>query len=156
MSDTVYLELNDKKFECRRVSVSWQMMKFAVAQREAATPIPHPKEFELATHREICKSCADVSSKRNNAGMTLMATMHDTILRLLRPSERERFEEYMIDAELEPEELENAIGEVIAAIGSQGKDKGTSSPSLHSEEQTDLPLRTVSLQPVSVDVHNAT
>lgn len=143
--DGVYLILGTQMFGCRSVSVSWQMMKFAVAQRNANAPIPHPKDFENKKHLELCKSCADISKRRNDAGMSLMTTMHDTVLILLQPEERERFEEFMITAELEPEELENAIGNVIAAVGSgKGKAKGTSSHSSESSEKTQPPSRTIS------------
>lgn len=154
--DTVYLTLGGHDFACRRVSISWQMMKFAVAQRDANAPIPHPKDYELETHRSACKSCSDIHKRRNDAGMTLMATMHDAVKILLRPDERDRFEDYMSTAELEPEELENAIGDAIARIGSQGKAKGTSSHSSAQQEATPQHSRTISFAQGSEAYRDAT
>lgn len=134
--NSIYLTLDGHDFECRRVSVTWQMMRFAIATRDANAPIPHPKEFDDPKHLERCKSCADIAKRRNDAGMGMMATMHDTVMKLLKPHERDRFELFMRDAEVEPDELEHAIGDVIARIGSEGKDKGTSSHSSSSQDQT--------------------
>lgn len=114
----IYLTIKGEQFECRRVSVSWQMMKFAKAQRDANVVIPKglPKDSQRFK---------DLSAKRNSAGMLMMAVMLETVNILLKPHERDRFDEFMETASmdgLEPNELENAIGEVIAAVGGeQGK-----------------------------------
>lgn len=133
----VYLTIGDEQFECRRVSTSYQMMKFAKAQREAQVHIPSglPKESE---------KYKALTAKRNAAGMAMMATMLETITILLKPHERERFDTYMTDVSmgegLEPNALENAIGEVIAAVGGeQGKaGQNTASPSSDSSETTNV------------------
>lgn len=131
------LNIRDEAFECRHVDVSYQMMKFAVAQRKAQVVIPKgmpegPRKTELET-------------KRNAAGMTLMDIMLSTVMILLKPHERERFDTFMEDLgmsdnPLKPGEFQDAIGEVIAAAGGQeGKEsKGgtTSSQSSYSSQTT--------------------
>lgn len=133
------LVIRDETFECRRVDVSYQMMKFAVAQRKAQVTIPKnmpdgPKKKEM-------------EAKRNAAGMSLMDTMLSTVMALLKPHERDRFDEYMNDLAmsenpLKPGEFQEAIGEVIAAAGGQeGKEKKeetTSSPSSSSSQTTNV------------------
>ncbi len=120
----LYLRIRDEKFECRRVSISWQMMQFARAQRAAQVDIPRNLDRNSERYKEL-------SEKRNNAGMRLMSLMLDSIMVLLKPHERERFEEYMdkISSDgLEPNELESAIGDVIGQVGGErGKEEPTTS-----------------------------
>lgn len=137
--DGLTLVIRDEEFECRRVDVSYQMMKFAVAQRKAQVVIPKgmpdgPRKKEL-------------EAKRNAAGMSLMDTMLSTVMILLKPHERERFDTFMeeigmSDKPLLPGEFQEAIGEVIAAAGGQegqGKAGGTtSSPSSSSSTTTNV------------------
>lgn len=146
----VYLIIADEKFECRRVSVTWQMMQFAEAQRKANTNIPrlpedHPKVIEA--HRI-----------RNEAGMEMMSTMLKTIRVLLKPYERTRFEEFMdtlsqSEEGIEPGALESAIGEVIAAVGGQaGKGKAeqnTAVQSSVSSQTTNENVRVISFNKVT-------
>lgn len=131
------LTIRDEDFECRRIDVSYQMMKFAVAQRQAQVPIP--KNMPDGPRKE------ELTAKRNAAGMSLMDTMLNTVMALLKPHERERFDEFMNDLAmsdhpLNPGEFQEAIGEVIAAAGGQqGKEKkeGTTySPSSSSSTTT--------------------
>lgn len=138
--DGLTLNVRDESFECRHVDVSYQMMKFAVAQRKANVVIPTGLDKESQRYR-------DLSEQRNEAGMMLMATMLETVNILLKPHERQRFDTYMSevsmsDSPLKPGEFQDAIGEVIAAAGGQqGKDeKGqtTSSPSYSSSTETSV------------------
>ncbi len=144
MADAIYLDLGEEKFECRRVAITWQMMKFAVTQRNARVQIPthlpeeHPK-----------RKAAE--EKRNAAGMELLAIMHDTILILIKPDERDRFEEFMSTAELKPNELESAIGSVISQLGgaddTEGKPQQESSDSVDSQNTTSQTSRVISFAP---------
>lgn len=119
-SDGLVLIVKGESFECRRVGTSWQMMQFAKARQAANIVVPkglpetHPRRIEL-------------EEKRNNAGMAMLSTLYDTAMVLLKPSERDRFSQFMDEQSLsddgiEPGELEQAIGEVIAAsAGESGK-----------------------------------
>ena len=117
-NDGIYLLIRDKSFECRRVSTTWQMMKFAQAQRDAQVEIPKGLPENSERYQLL-------NDKRSAAGLLMMSTMRETVMVLLKPYERERFEEYMEEVSLdglEPSELENAIGDVIAvASGGLGK-----------------------------------
>lgn len=137
----VYLTIRDEQFECRRVNVSWYIMKFARAQRKAQINIP--KNMPQGPMR------TELEEKRNSAGIELMAIMLDTVNCLLKPHERDRFENYMdtiSETGLEPGELENAIGNVIAAVGGNEEGKADrSSDSLDSQQTTSESVRVISL-----------
>jgi hypothetical protein len=116
----IQLVVRGESFECRRVSTSWQMMQFAKAQRESRITVPKGLPEDSPKRKEL-------EERRNNAGMRMMALLLDTCMILLKPGERQRFEDFMDaasadDEGLESGELENAIGDVIAAAGGeQGK-----------------------------------
>lgn len=138
--DGLMLLIRDEAFECRRVDVSYQMMKFAVAQKKAGVVIPKGLDKDSQRYK-------DLMEQRNEAGMSLMATMLETVTILLKPAERGRFDNYMAevsmsDNPLKPGEFQDAIGEVIAAVGGQeGKDKKertTSSRSSSSSTETNV------------------
>lgn len=128
VDNTVYLELQGEKFACRKVGLTWEMMKFAKAQRVAQLKAPHPaKDPEGLAHS--CKACDDIRSKQQEAGTDAMIGLHSMIIKVLKPTERDRFNMFMDDAELEQNELESAIGDVIAtfggeADGTEGKELG--------------------------------
>lgn len=137
--DGLTLVIRDEEFECRRVDVSYQMMKFAVAQRKAQVPIP--KNMPKGPKRE------ELEAKRNAAGMSLMDTMLSTVMILLKPHERERFDAFMeeigmSEKPLLPGEFQEAIGEVISAAGGQegkgSREETTSSPSSSSLPTTNV------------------
>lgn len=141
VAPSVYLTVGGQKFLCRRVSVTWQLMQFAKAQQAANITVPrnlpedHPKRKEL-------------EEKRNAAGMKLLSTMYDTIMKLLDPRERDSFEDFMSTADLEPDELEKAIGDVISAIGNDdesGKPQEASAHSSASHQPTNDSVRVISL-----------
>ncbi len=138
----IYLKIRDREFECRKVSTTWQMMKFAKAQRAANITIPSGLPKDSPKRKEL-------EEKRNAAGMQLLELLLETAMILLKPHERDDFESYMdeISAEgLEPNELENAIGDVIAAAGGEeGKAEPTTvSPSSASSGTHSENVRVIS------------
>lgn len=140
----IYLSIRGEDFECRRVSISWQMMQFAKSQRAANITIPKGLPDDSPKRKEL-------EEKRNEAGMKMMSLLLDSALILLKPHERERFETYMDEVSedgLELGELENAIGAVIAAAGGQeGKAEATTStPSSASSQTTSENVRVVSFK----------
>lgn len=139
MADAIYLTIGKEMFECRRVAITWQMMKFAVIQRQARIKVPEYLD-------ETDPKRVAVEERRNAAGMELLAIMHDTIMLLIRPEERDRFEEFMMSAELLPNELESAIGNTIAQLGgAEGKPvQAESSDSVDSPNTTSQTSRVVS------------
>lgn len=146
----IYLVLGKERFAAKRVSVSWQMMQFAVQQKKSKVFIP---THLPADHPE--RKAAE--EKRNDAGMELMVIMHDIVMKLLRPFERERFIEFMATAELDPGELESAIGDLIGAMGGEGEGKegGKPSQSSPSEPTTSEPSRVLSFGPGKQAKHAA-
>jgi hypothetical protein len=139
----VFLHVGGEAFECRKVSVTWHMMRFAKAQKAArAIKVPDhlPKDNPERKAAE---------EKQNELGMDLLAVMYDVIMVILKPHERERFEEFMSTAEVKPQELEDAIGEAIAEIGGgKGKVKqATTSPSVESQPNTNGKSPAVSSTP---------
>lgn len=138
-SDGLCLIIKGEAFECRRVGTSWQMMQFSKAQQAANVRVPDPIEGHVKEDNGkkvdecdcgACKKRRALEEKRNNAGMAMLATLHDTAMVLLKPSERDRFRDFMNDASMsdegiEPGELESAIGEVIAAAGGEEGKAGT-------------------------------
>lgn len=132
--DGLNLYIRDEVFECRRVDVSYQMMKFAVAQRKAQVAIP--KNMPDGPRK------TDMEAKRNAAGMSLMDTMLSTVMILLKPHERERFDAFMeelgmSEKPLLPGEFQEAIGEVISSAGGQeGKDSKEETTSSHSSSSS--------------------
>lgn len=145
-SNGLVLIVRDHEFECRRVGTSWQMMQFAKAQQAANITIPkgmapdHPRRKEL-------------EEKRNRAGMLMLSTLHDTAMTLLKPSERESFRSYMdelslSDEPLMPGELEEAIGNTIAASAGEEPGKADTPTPRHSSESsptTSEPVAVISL-----------
>lgn len=125
-------------FECRRVGTSWQMMQFSKAQQAASITIPKGLPEDSPRRKEL-------EEKRNEAGMRMLSALFDTAMVLLKPHERDRFREFM-DAEsmsedgIKPGELEEAIGNVIAAAaGEQGKaGMGIQAPSSDSSQTTSM------------------
>lgn len=135
--DGLTLNIREASFECRRVDVSYQMMKFAVAQKKASVVIPKGLDKESQRYK-------DLTEQRNEAGMLLMATMLETVTILLKPHERQRFDTYMSevsmgDNPLNPGEFQDAIGEVIAAAGGQeGKEQKEQTTSSRSSSSSNL------------------
>lgn len=141
----IFLTIRGRDFECRKVSVSWQMMQFAKAQRAANIVIPSGLPEDSPRRKEL-------EEKRSAAGMKMMSLLLDTMMILLKPHVRDEFEEYMDEISedgLEQGELENAIGAVIAAAGGeQGKaERTTSTPSSASSQTTSENVRVVSFKP---------
>jgi len=135
-SNGLELIIKGEGFECRRVGTTWQMMQFSKAQQAANITVPkglpedHPRRIELET-------------KRNEAGMKMLSALYDTAMVLLKPGERDRFREFMDEQALteegiNPGELEEAIGNVIAAAGGESGKAGsrTSRPSSASSNNT--------------------
>lgn len=126
---TVYLILGERSFPCRRVGVSWHMMQFGHAQRKAQRiRTPHA---DVADPNDVskkipcaCGQCKKAQSERTDAGMEMMNAMRALILKILKPEVKEDFVDFMDEAELEPNELEEAIGNVIGRLGGQDPDKG--------------------------------
>lgn len=131
-SNGLFLSVGEELFACRKISVSWHMMQFGHAQREASRIKPPHKDGEcpgpyVNEEKEQCKYCAEASDQRSQAGMDLMAAMRSLILKVLKPEERDRFIRYMDDeAELKEGELEEAIGDVLSQLGGQDKNKDRS------------------------------
>lgn len=143
-SDGLVLMIKDEEFACRRVGTSWQMMQFAKAQQAANTTIPSRLLPDDPRRKEL-------EEKRNSAGMKMLATLYDTAMVLLQPHERDRFRDFMDDESMsedgiKPGELEEAIGNVIAAAGGEkGKaDTRTSRPSSESSPSTSQSTRVIS------------
>jgi hypothetical protein len=138
----IHLTIRGEDFECRKVSVSWQMMQFAKAQRAANITIPSGLPEDSPKRKEL-------EERRSAAGMKMMSLLLDTTMILLKPHERERFEEYMdtiSEDGLEQGELEQAIGAVIAAAGGEkGKaERTTVAQSSASSQTTSENVRVVS------------
>lgn len=131
----IYLEVGKERFECRKTSVSWHMMQFGHAQREASRIKPPHKDGEcpfdgaLADRPENykCHACKTANEQRSQAGMDLMAAMRSLILKVIKPHERERFIYFMDEeADLDEGELEEAIGSVLSRLGNQDANKDRS------------------------------
>lgn len=146
----IYLVIREREFECRRVSTTWQMMKFAKAQREANVTIPSGLPQDSPKRKEL-------EDKRNKAGMQMLELLLETALVLLKPHERDEFQSYMdeISADgLKPNELEEAIGNVIAAAGGEEAGKAeqtTASPSSASSGTPNENVRVISFNKATQD-----
>lgn len=128
----IYLVINGEHFKCRKVSVSWQMMNFAAAQKKARS-IHVPEHLPEDDSRR-----KDAEERRNAAGLDAMVAMQQITLKLLKPEERERFDTFMAENDVEPGVLEEAIGDVIAAIGAQDDDKGKAQQSPSPSSTSDM------------------
>jgi len=147
----LYLTIRDEAFELRRVSINYQMMKFAVARRNADVHVP-----EHLPEKDPRRVKAE--EKRNAAGMEIMALLLDATNILLKPHERDRFDQFMTelsmsDEGLKPGELEEAIGAAMAAVGG-AEEKGkapvnTSSDSSPGSENTKPNVRVISSRKVT-------
>lgn len=139
-SDGLVLIVRGEDFECRRVGTTWQMMQFSKAQQAANIRVPDAIEGHVTkvdgkvTDNCDCRPCVkrrELEEKRNEAGMKMLSALYDTAMVLLKPSERDRFREFMDEAGMSEEginngELEEAIGKTIAAAsGESGKAGGT-------------------------------
>ncbi len=125
-SNGLVLIIKGHEFECRRVGTSWQMMQFSKAQQAASITIPKGLGAGHADNCECgqCARKADLEEKRNAAGMKMLSALYDTAMVLLKPGERDRFREFMDEQGLTEEgidngELEEAIGNVIAAAAGE-------------------------------------
>lgn len=138
-SNGLVLIIKGEEFECRRVGTSWQMMQFSKAQQAASLTVPRDLGHDAKCTCPHCKRRAEIEEKRNAAGMRMLSALYDTAMVLLKPSERDRFSTFMDEQGLTEDgidngELEQAIGNVIAAAGGEeGKaDTATSRPSSRS------------------------
>lgn len=162
----IFLTIRDEEFEIRRVSITYPMMKFAQARRKAEIRVPEhlPKDDPRRVKAE---------EKRNEAGMEIMALLLDATNILLKPSERDRFDQFMTelsmsDEGLKPGELETAISDAMATVGGadeQGKAEDTSSTSSNGSPTTKPNVRVISSRKVTPEdglpttpqfVHDAT
>lgn len=147
----LFITIRDESFEIRRVSVSYPMMKFAQARRKADVHIPESFHKDDPRRKRM-------EEKRNEAGMEIMALLLDAMQILLKPKERERFDQYltelsMSDEGLKPGELEDAIGEAMSLVG-ETTDKGkagdnSSSSSSNSSPATSENVRVISSNKVT-------
>jgi hypothetical protein len=133
------LKVGGREFPLRRVGLTWQLMKFAKAQRAAQKPVP---ELDPDMPLNVQEDIKEQQAKRAEAGNDLLLTMHDTLLRMVHPDHRDQLVEFLDEAELEPNELEEAIGNAIAEVsGPEGETVdpqkgGLSSPSSESPSTT--------------------
>lgn len=133
------LKVGGREFPLRRVGLTWQLMKFAKAQRAAQAPVP---EFDPDMPLNVQEEIRQQLAKRNEAGNDLLLTMYDTLLRMVHPDSRSQLTEFLDEAELEPNELEEAIGNAIAEVANPEDEKADpqkgelSSPSSESPSTT--------------------
>ena len=142
-SNGLVLTIKGEDFECRRVGTTWQMMQFSKAQQAANITVPRANGHDDDCKCPQCKRRAELETKRNEAGMKMLSALYDTAMVLLKPGERDRFREFMDEQALteegiNPGELEEAIGNVIAAAGGESGKAGsrTSRPSSASSNNT--------------------
>ncbi len=114
----LHLNVGGQSFRVRNTSVSWHMMTFGAAQQKVARNKPIHKDNEEGKPCR-CPHCEAATQARNEAGVDMMAAMRNLILSIIVPSDRARFLDFMDTAELNPNELEEAVGEVIGKLGSQ-------------------------------------
>lgn len=150
-SNGLELVIKGEGFECRRVGTTWQMMQFSKAQQASNIAVPRPNGHNDNCECPMCKRRKELEEKRNNAGMMMLSALYDTAMVLLKPAERDRFKAFMDDQAMSEEgigagELEEAIGNVIAAAGGeQGKaDTRTSQHSSASSTNTSTSVARVS------------
>ncbi len=145
-SNGLALVIKDEEFECRRVGTTWQMMQFSKAQQAASITVPRDPGHDEGCTCPLDKRRKELEEKRNEAGMKMLSALYDTAMVLLKPSERDRFREFMDEQSMSEDgidagELEAAIGNVIAAAGGESGKAGTrtsrrSSASLPSTSTT--------------------
>lgn len=148
-SSGIFLTIRDQEFECRRVGTSWQMMQFSKAQQAANITIPK-RIHEKGCTCHLCKRVNELENRVNKAGMLMLATLYDTAMTLLKAPERDRFKEYMEDISLsdeplKPGELEEAIGNVIAAAGGEEPGKADTPTSPQSSFSSPIENENVSV-----------
>lgn len=120
--NTVYLIVGGRSFPCRRTGVSWHMMQFGHAQRKAQRiRAPHP---EVDGKPHDCAQCKQAQTTRTEAGMDMMDAMRALILKILKPDVKQDFEDFMDEADIEPNELEEAVGDAIGRLGGQDSNTG--------------------------------
>lgn len=109
------IKVAGRAFPIRRVGVTWQLMQFAKAQREAQKPVP---ELDPDMPLNVQEDTLAKRAAREAAGQDLLLVMFTTINKLLRPEVREDFAKFLDDpdTDLEPDELETAIGNAIASV----------------------------------------
>jgi len=102
-------------------------MQFSKAQQAASINVPRDPGHDEGCTCPLDKRRKELEEKRNEAGMKMLSALYDTAMVLLKPAERDRFREFMDEQSMtedgiDPGELEEAIGNVIAAAGGeQGK-----------------------------------
>lgn len=129
-SNGLALVIKGEEFECRRVGTTWQMMQFSKAQQAANIAVPRDNGHDEGCVCPMCKRRKELEDKRNSAGMMMLSALYDTAMVLLKPAERERFKSFMDEQAMSEEgidngELEEAIGNVIAAAGGEQGKAGT-------------------------------
>jgi hypothetical protein len=135
-SNGLALVIKGEEFECRRVGTTWQMMQFSKAQQAASITVPRDPGHDENCECPLDKRRKELETKRNEAGMKMLSALYDTAMVLLKPAERDRFREFMDEQSMSEDgidagELEEAIGNVIAAAGGE-KGKAGSRTSRHS------------------------
>lgn len=127
--NTVYLIVGERSFPCRRTGVSWHMMQFGHAQRKAQRiRSPHADVPDSTDPNKkvpcVCDQCKKAQAERTEAGMDMMDAMRALILKILKPEHKQDFIDYMDEADVEPNELESAIGDTIGRLGNQDSNAG--------------------------------
>lgn len=141
-SNGLVLIIKDEEFECRRVGTTWQMMQFSKAQQAANITVPRDPGHHEGCNCPLDKRRRELEDKRNEAGMKMLSALYDTAMVLLKPNERDRFREFMDEQSMtedgiNPGELEEAIGNVIAAAGGE-QGKAGSRTSQHSSVSSEI------------------
>lgn len=107
------LEVGGQSFQTKAISPTWHLMKYAKAQQVGYQA---GKDYKAAEAAGDDEAKAKAEEDWEQANSQLLVIQYNLIMRLLKADERARFEAFMDEADLEPNELEEALGNAISQL----------------------------------------
>lgn len=114
------LEIGGQKFNTKPISPTWHLMKYAKAQQRGWQA---SKDYETAKKAGDQKAQDEAETIMEEASNQLLVIQHNLIMRIIKADERKRFEDFMDEADLEPNELEEALQRAISGYDAEERPK---------------------------------
>ena len=135
------LEVGGQSFETKAISPTWHLMKYAKCQQRGYEASKTYKTAKASGDEEAQAAAEVIMEESSNQ---LLVIQYNLIMRILKADERARFEAFMDEADLEPDELEGALQQAISGMDAEERPKEEPLSSSVTAQQTPPKLRAVS------------
>ncbi len=134
-------EIGGQSFETKTISPTWHLMKYAKCQQRGWQASKDYKTAKSAGDEEAQNAAEVIMEEATNQ---LLVIQYNLIMRILKADERARFEAFMDEADIEPNELEEALQQAIGDMDAEERPKEEPSSSSDIVQPTPPKLRAVS------------